>query len=231
MKKKIQGAIMSHGVDNTKQEDASSDKDEDLNEAGVEENENGDVETDQIDETEEPTDEVVEEELEEIEQEQEEEEMEIKEEDLDASDQKIVHLYEIVSELIEEQKARTQDLQLLMDGGSIEEMMKTVEDRNDSLLQSLQTEFELKKAETEEGVEDGLFSPKKKKKKKKTTRNDPHLTHTHDVHARIHNQIDEVDAQFELYNDIVKAFNQYLETIAEFTTLMEQQRKANGFVF
>ncbi|ETO17886.1 hypothetical protein RFI_19419 [Reticulomyxa filosa] len=221
---------MSHGV-NTKQEDGLSDKEEVVDEV-LEENEAGDVEANvEINESadEQPMEEDAAEPKEEVgieegqqEQEQEmgaieeEEEQEIKEEDLDASDQKIVHLYEIVSELIEEQKARTQDLYSLMKGGSVEKVMRTVEERNDSLLQSLQTEFELKKAENEDGMEDGLLI----------------YTYVYVLIVFIVTMlllfVYEVDAQFELYNDIVKAFNEYLEAIAEFTTVIEEQKKAKG---
>ncbi|ETO04292.1 hypothetical protein RFI_33107, partial [Reticulomyxa filosa] len=95
------------------------------------------------------------------------------EEGLDENGQKIVQLYEIISELIEKQKARTQDLC-----------------SNEVLFQSLQGEFDLKAHENDENVEDD----------------------------------DEIDAQFELYNDIVNTYNEYLEAIGNFVPSHDEQK-------
>ncbi|ETO08949.1 hypothetical protein RFI_28440 [Reticulomyxa filosa] len=127
----------------------SNDNESDKEEVNVNDSEREDVEEDSdMDNIKREEDQGQEEEQdqeEEVEEVEEEEEEEVREEDLDASTQKIIQLYEIISELIEEQKARTQDLHLLTKGTTIEEIMKIVEERNDTFLQSLQTEFGLKK--------------------------------------------------------------------------------------
>ncbi|ETO16229.1 hypothetical protein RFI_21127, partial [Reticulomyxa filosa] len=76
------------------------------------------------------------------------------EEGLDENGQKIVQLYEIISELIEKQKARTQDLCSLSKQANVENIMKSIEQRNEVLFQSLQGEFDLKAHENDENVED-----------------------------------------------------------------------------
>eukprot|EP01084_Bolivina_argentea_P083156 150576_1 len=63
--------------------------------------------------------------------------------ELDENDNKIIQLYEVINELIDDQKARIEDMELLyQDKGDI--VLQNVEHRNNSVLNQIYTELQLK---------------------------------------------------------------------------------------
>ena len=69
--------------------------------------------------------------------------------EFDENDNKIIQLYEIINELIDEQKARVEDMELLYnDQGST--ALQNVEHRNNSVLNQIYTELELREKNYDE---------------------------------------------------------------------------------
>ncbi len=63
--------------------------------------------------------------------------------ELDENDNKIIQLYEVINELVDDQKARIEDMELLyQDKGDI--VLENVEHRNNSVLNQIYTELQLK---------------------------------------------------------------------------------------
>ena len=113
--------------------------------------------------------------------------------DFDENDKKIISLYEIINELIEETKSRTQDLLHLAksgdeDGVDTETLMERIEERNDVALQQIFQELELKE--------------------KKTQENENNDDDDDDIE-------DETDQGWEIYNTVVENLNKYMETFAD----------------
>jgi len=78
--------------------------------------------------------------------------------DFDENDKKIIQLYQVISELIDEQNSRAKDMAILHSGTDeeAEELMDRIEARNDAVLKQMYADLELKdKEEEEEDDEEG----------------------------------------------------------------------------
>eukprot|EP01084_Bolivina_argentea_P178560 308629_1 len=129
---------------------------------------------------------------------------EIKEDEeieFDENDNKIMQLYEVINELIDEQKARAEDLEMLYnDQGSY--VLQNVERRNDSVLNQLYTEMQLtEKNENDDNEDDD------------------------DSDSDDDESEDEQDQGWEIYNSVVSNLNNYMQQLALFTTKLKEQKE------
>lgn len=73
--------------------------------------------------------------------------------ELDENDNKIIQLYDIINELVDDQAQRVDDLKLLYEEQT-DEVLQNVEDRNNSLLNQVFSDLQLKETKDEEDDED-----------------------------------------------------------------------------
>ena len=111
--------------------------------------------------------------------------------DFDENDKKIISLYEVINELIEECKYRTQDLLILQqssgdNGTDTVALMEQIEERNDISLQQIFQELELKEKKLDDDDDD-----------------------------EDEDDEDETDQGWEIYNTVVQNLNNYMEVFAE----------------
>ena len=73
--------------------------------------------------------------------------------EFDENDNKIIQLYEVINELVDEQKARIEDMELLYnDKGNI--ALQNVEHRNNSVLNQIFSDLELKEKNYDDDDDD-----------------------------------------------------------------------------
>ena len=136
--------------------------------------------------------------------------------ELDDNDKKIIQLYEVINELIEEQKSRTNDLILLQNDddnsngntngnnnnniNNNDILLNNLEERNDSLLQEIYNLLELKEKNDNDNDNDD---------------SDSDSDNDDDNDSNGNGNEDEQDEGWEIYNNIVFNLNNYMTRIAE----------------
>eukprot|EP01083_Nonionella_stella_P086316 239759_1 len=115
--------------------------------------------------------------------------------EFDENDNKIIQLYEIINELIDEQKSRVDDMELLYrDQGDL--VLQNVEHRNNSVLNQIFIELQLKENNDED--EDDSDSDDDSE--------------------------DEQDQGWEIYNTVVTNLNGYMASIALFSQKLKEHK-------
>ena len=140
-------------------------------------------------------------------------EIEAESNELDDNDKKIISLYEVINELIEECKYRTRDLIFLHESNENVEPIDTVavieqiEERNDISLQQIFEELELKEKAND----------------------------TDNENENENDSEDETDQNWDIYNTVVKNLNEYMEAYADsiqkIRDLRKQVTSLESFVF
>jgi len=117
--------------------------------------------------------------------------------EFDENDNKIIQLYEVINELVDEQKARIEDMELLYsDKGNI--ALQNVEHRNNSVLNQIFSDLELKEKNYDDEDDEDSDSDDSE---------------------------DEQDQGWEIYNTVVSNLNSYMGQVALFTQKLDEQRQ------
>mmetsp|Transcript_9643 Transcript_9643/g.15522 ORF Transcript_9643/g.15522 Transcript_9643/m.15522 type:complete len:445 (+) Transcript_9643:33-1367(+) len=120
--------------------------------------------------------------------------------EFDENDTKIIQLYEVINELMDEQKARVEDLEFLYnDKGTV--ALQNVEHRNNSVLNQIFSELQLKE------------------------KNDDNNDDDEENDSDSEGSEDEQDQGWEIYNTVVQNLNDYMGQIALFTDKMKEQKE------